>query len=595
MASRNHHTTLLTAIILLQGCSTYSATVIKYDNDAGAPGGAAGHSSTAGASAIGGAGGESTTTAGASSLAGAGGNSMTSGGGSAIGGSTSIGGTGGNTSTAAGANSIGGTSIGGMPTTGGAPNSVGGTGGGVSVTGGQTGTAIGGATATGGAAIGGTISSTDGSVTGGASAMGGSSGCTSAAQCDDGDPCDGTEACSNGKCVAGTAPCTVADTLTCSASCSASGSSAVCSYSASFTATKCATPTCAQTAISGFWDSSNVAHIAYGWNPVASSYAIHLQALNNDGTSSGAPSSYAIPSATGAVGMLSAAYQSSKVALLWSDAETVSSSSSNAARVAITDTNGTASASTLLWAKPQFAGLPYITSLGSGNWFLAFVGEIAPGHWYAATGASFTMTAGAYSPPYPYSGAGVAVVGSTTMLAGQNCTQSSNCTSLDTFSLARFSASDLTSLGPEIPLSQSAIAGAQVAMGPLFGKMAVFWNETASTGKLFRALLNEDGTFAILPTSVTSSIVPKAVVQSAAGGALLIGVLANGSTFQLEGQRLDGSLNLVSSALPLDSAASVDASDVQLHLSPDGNTVLLTYQQAGAKYRIMGSNFCSNP
>lgn len=131
-------------------------------------------------------------------------------------------------------------------------------------------------------------------------------------------------------------------------------------------------------------------------------------------------------------------------------------------------------------------------------------------------------------------------------------------------------------------------------MGPLNGKMALLWTETESPGQLFRTLINEDGTFALNVGTEASGISPRAVVQSSDGGALLIGTFAGGTPtmYQVIAQGLDANLGLLGSPLPIGDAENTDATSFETHLSSDGSQVLITYNQAGAKYRLLSTNFC---
>jgi hypothetical protein len=184
------------------------------------------------------------------------------------------------------------------------------------------------------------------------------------------------------------------------------------------------------------------------------------------------------------------------------------------------------------------------------------------------------------------------VAGNTLMLTGSDCSPiSAGCQ--PSFKLQRYSAVSLSSIGSFIPLSQN-IQGNGPAMGPVNGAMALLWTETQSPGQLFRTLIKEDGTFSLAVGTVQSAIQPKAIVESVDGGALLIGTIAGGSpvSYRVIAQRLDASLGLIGSPLPVADGETDDATGFETRLSADGSHVLVTYTQVGARYRVMSTNFC---
>ena len=173
-------------------------------------------------------------------------------------------------------------------------------------------------------------------------------------------------------------------------------------------------------------------------------------------------------------------------------------------------------------------------------------------------------------------------VGDTLMLTGASCAGVSGCTR--SFVVQRYSISSLSPTGDQIVLSQD-LQGSNPAMAGVGGNIALLWTETQSPGELFRTLINEDGTFALAIGTVQSAIQPKTIVQSADGGALLIGTIAAGSPimYQLVGQRLDANLGFLGNPIPLADSENSDATSFETHLSSDGSQVLITYRQAGAK------------
>ena len=179
------------------------------------------------------------------------------------------------------------------------------------------------------------------------------------------------------------------------------------------------------------------------------------------------------------------------------------------------------------------------------------------------------------------------------MLTGASCAGVSGCQR--SFALQRYSVGNLSTIGGQIDLSGNFQINEHPAMGPINGQMSLFWTETQSPGQLFRTLIREDGTFAHNVDTVQSAISPRAVVESLTGGSLLIGVIASGTTYQLVAQRLDSSLGLIGNPLPIAAAQSADVGDIELHPSADGSQAIITYRQAGARYRILGTNFCTSP
>jgi hypothetical protein len=198
------------------------------------------------------------------------------------------------------------------------------------------------------------------------------------------------------------------------------------------------------------------------------------------------------------------------------------------------------------------------------------------------------------SPPFDGELA-AGVLGNTLMLTGASCLGYSGCHG--SFVAQRYSVANLSPIGAQIPLSQNLENQFNTpAMGPVLGQMAILWNEAESPGQVFRTMIKADGTFAQPVSATASNIVTKALVESASGGALLIGTIASGTPtmYQLVAQRLDSTLSLVGAPLPLADPVSSDATGLELHPSSDGSQVLLTYRPAGARYRLLATSLCGN-
>ncbi len=527
----------LSTIAVICGCSSFSATInpAAIINDAGTDGGATGgNGNTAGASATGG---------GAAT------------GGFAVGGVTSSGGI----STAGGAASTGGIS----------------TAGGISSTGG---TATGGASSTAGTSSTGGKSSTAGaSSTGGSSAIAGANNTGGATAC------------------AKDADCVNPDPVNCSYTCVNPGSSGVCKPAALLTPTQCATSACDDKAISGFWDAQGKPHIAFGYTETDGTASIRMQQLNLDGSLDGAAVAYKLPAQQQEAYWLSADVQADKVALLWTGNQIFATTAAlEEVEFGFTDLTGTSTTPTVLDSTPANLQVSFLSLqvTPTGAWLaLEFTTPGSAGEWEAATGSSIAALTG-ISPPFDGQIA-AGVLGNTLMLTGASCAGVSGCQR--SFALQRYSVGNLSAIGGQIDLSQNFQANEYPAMGPVNGQMSLLWTEAQSPGQLFRTLIKEDGTFAHYVDTVQSAISPRAIVESLTGGSLLVGVIASGTpTYQLVAQRLDSSLGLIGNPLPIAAPQNVDVSNIELHSSADGSQALITYRQAGARYRILGTSLCAS-
>ncbi len=590
---RNFNATFVRAsfvtFIALTGCSSFSATIVSADAGVASGGAAAG-----GESSTGGATGSEPSTGGVNSSGGAkavGGVSAGSSGGSASTGGTQVVGT-----SLGGNNSIGGASaLGGIASSGGTNASLlGGTGainvvtGGVGITTGGVGAVstniAGTSSGTGGSALaaGGSAPSAGGTaaVTGGTAATGGSAASTG-----------GTIACSKD------ADCVNPDPINCSHTCVNPGTAGTCKPSVLTSPTRCATDDCAERAISGFW-SDGKPYIAYGFTETDGTASIRMQQLRLDGTREGEAAVYKLPAGQGEPTALSSNVKTGRVGLLW-QSELVTETGQAPIIERVVD-----------FALADSADKPTeVTNYGNNSplssrrlWLQVNASEIwvalgvlqpnAPPVWQATTGATVGSFV-AVTPTLRSGEFGFAVLGDTLMLTGADCsTADSSCD--PSFSLQRYSASSLAAIGPIVTLSSN-YNSRWPAMGVVRGSAALLWTESQSPGQVYRALLKEDATFAMPMSSAQSAILPKAVIQSADGGALLIGtVVMPGSTpmYQLVGQRLDASLDPIGNPLPLAESASEDADGFETRLSNDGKHVLLTYLQDGARYRMLATDFC---
>ena len=524
----------LTAIAAICGCSSFSATIN--------PAAIINDAGTDGGDETGGKG----NTGGASAT----------GAGTAMGGSSTVGG---GTSTGGSSTAGGGTTTGGSSTVGGG-----------TATGGS---AVGGVTSTGGNSTAGGISSTGGSSTGGASTTGGASACSKDADCVNPDP------------------------VNCSYTCVNPGSAGVCKPAALLTPTKCATAACDDKAISGFWDAQGKPHIAYGYTETDGTASIRMQQLKLDGSVDGAAVPYKLATSDTEPGLLSAAAQGSKVALLWTTSRFFTAAQRQSGTdFATTDITGISSTPAELAS--HVTGDPsgdtwlnlQVTSSGAWLALTIFNAGVAE-YWNASSGSSIA----AWSNPSPlvYEGEfAFGVVGNTLMLTGSDCASVSGCQ--HSFQLQRFSAASLAAIGSFVTISPNFQRNVSPAMGPVSGKIALLWTETQSPGALFRTLINEDGTFAMATSTVQSAISPKAIVQASDGGALLIGTIASGApaAYQLIVQELDANLNFIGNPLPVADRQSADATGIETRLSGDDTEVLVTFHQNGAKYRVLSTTFC---
>jgi len=294
--------------------------------------------------------------------------------------------------------------------------------------------------------------------------------------------------------------------------------------------------------------------------------------------------------------LLSAKAIGSKVGLLYESTVPNSQGPSlDYAEFAITDVNGAATTATNL------------STEGNGSSILWFRLDVTPlGAWLGLgmlhnPGGSFWLTTAGSNlapwsnpdPPLVEDQFSATVVDNTLMLTGGSCSSRSGCT--PTFSLQRYSATSLSSVGSMITLSQNTQTSLQktsTTMGTVGSEAALFWTEVQSPGQLYRALIKADGTFAHPVDTVQSAISPRAILQSPLSGSLLVGVITTGASYQLVGQRLDSNLGLIGNPLPIAAAQSADVTGIEVHPSPDGSQVLVTYRQAGARYRLLGTNLC---
>ncbi len=441
--------------------------------------------------------------------------------------------------------------------------------GGSSSTGGGAATA--GATSTGGNSTAGGASPTGGSSNiGGASSTGGASACTKDADCVNPDP------------------------INCSLTCVNPGSSGVCKPSALLTPTQCATTACDDKPISGFWDSQGKPHIAFAWTETDGTASIRMQQLKLDGSLDGAAVPYLLPAGQQEPVLVSANAQGSIVGLIWVSSLPISAAQdASITDFAMTDTLGKSSTpAELSNSVSEGENWLQLQVTPAGAWLaLGIYANPIVSYWTASSGSS--IAAWSSLSPLVYEGEFASgVVGNTLMLTGSDCPSVSGCQ--PTFKLQRFSVTNLSSIGSFISLSEKFQANEFPAMGPVNGQMALLWTETQSPGELFRALITEDGAFALAIGTTQSAIQPKAIVQSADGGGLLIGTIPTGSPimYQLVGQRLDANLAFVGSPIPLADSENSDATNFETYLAADGRQVLITYRQAGARYRLLATNFC---
>jgi hypothetical protein len=547
--------TIAASILALAGCSSFSATVVKANDDAGI--------STGGKPTNGGTTSSSDTSTAGNSLGGsseqsnstAAGTSSTSGGVPSVGGTSSIGGatSTGDTMAVAGATSGGGS------TAGATAASTGGTGApaGASSVGGTTSTS-------GGSSQGGTAATGTSAHTGGASA------CTKDADCTNPDPDN------------------------CSYTCVNPGATGTCKPAALKGPTQCATEACDDKPISGFWDANGKPHIAFAWTETDGTASIRMQQLKLDGTLDGAAVPYKLPADLLEPRLLSAEAQGSKVAFLWGgQQDVVNGADLDTLQFVVTDALGTSAAPVCL--DTASGGLHLmamsVTVTPAGAWLALRADGYPVYSWGGASGSSITALSDLVNSPYDHEFAS-GVQGNTLMLTGANCASVSLCK--QSFVVQRYNAANLSAIGDPITLSPN-IQSSTPAMGSIGGQIALLWTETQSPGELFRTLIKEDGTFALPVGTTQSAIQPKAVVQSVNGGAFLIGTIAVGipTTYQVVGQRLAANLGLVGSPLPLADSEDSDATNFETHISSDGNQVLVTYNQIGAKYRLLSTNSCN--
>jgi hypothetical protein len=533
------------------------------------------------------------------------GGALSTGGSTATGGASSIGGASstGAASSLGGSSAAGGGFSGGLSSAGGTSASTGASLGGAAATGGTAATtnaSLGGASAGGAAAAGGAATAAGGTsaiassatVTAGSTSVstGGANAGTGGASPATG----GASACSKAT------DCTNTDPINCSYTCENPGASGICKPAALVGPTQCITADCPVKPISGFWDADGKPHIAYGWTESDGTASIRMQQVGLDGTQVGAAVAYPLPAQQQEPDLVSANTQGSHIAFLWETVVQVPSTGVSAdygvTDFAITDGTGVRTTPTQVEQfspqSPVRTAQLWLQLTPAGSWLaLGILQPANPAFWQATIGSTIAGWSG-LSPRIFNGEFAFGVVGSTLMLTGSDCSPtSSGCQ--PSFKLQRYSAVNLSSIGSFIALSQNA-QGNWPAMGPVNGAMALLWTETESPGQLFRALIKEDGTFGLAVGTVQSAIQPKAIVESADRRALLIGTIAGGSpvSYRVVAQRLDASLGLIGSPLPVADGETDDATGFETRLSADGSQVLVTYTQVGARYRVMSTNFC---
>jgi hypothetical protein len=574
------------AIIVVTGCSSYSATIVN--QDAGTLGGnGAGTSSTGGGPPTGGT--SSASSGGASSAGGAqtvGGTQSTSastiggapaaGGGAGSGGALATSATGGTAiaTSSAGAVNTGGTSagIGGVSSAGGANPGTGGlaSSGGVPTVGGAS-TVLGGA----GASVGGASTAP-----GGSAGLGGTSATTG-----------GANACSKD------ADCVNPDPVNCSYTCVNPGAAGTCKATVLTTLTRCATDDCSERAISGFWSADGKPYIAYGFTESDGSGSIRMQQVKADGSPLGESTRYALSTKLFEPTILSAAARGEKIGFLWKGTYDVTEGADLVEiYFASTDIQGTSAPSNRLASSSTGLGVEamWLRTTPTGAWLAVWAGTSGGpvAYWSATSGSTIASWTDLDQNPVQYQLEG-GLVGDTLMLTGASCASISS-TCVQKFVLQRYSTVGLTAIGPQITLSQSTRSTSSPVMGSVQGRMAVLWTEEESPGLVFSALINEDGTLARAITSAQSAIQPKAIVESSGGGALLIGTVTVGNPvkYHLVAQRLDANLGVIRNPVPLANSEESDADNLETNISGDGAQVLVTYRQAGARYRLLNTNGC---
>ena len=327
-----------------------------------------------------------------------------------------------------------------------------------------------------------------------------------------------------------------------------------------------------------------------------------MQQVKLDGTPDGSPVAYALPAQQEEPELLSANAQGGRVAFLWKTFVKVPSEQApedyEVVDFASTDESGTHSTPAEVENygahSPVGSSELWLQVTSAGSWLaVGILHPNAPSLWEATAGS--TIAGWSALSPTIFESEAFGLLGSTLMLTGSDCTPvNSSCTA--SFKLQRYSAASLAANGPPISLSPN-IQSIKSAMGPVGDAMALLWTETQSPGQLFRASIKEDGTFAQPIGSVQSAIIPKVVVQSADGGALLIGTIVtvsgSGTVYQVVAQRLDANLNLIENPLPLADGQSEDADTFETRLSSDGKQMLTTYHQLGARFRVLNTNGCN--
>jgi hypothetical protein len=280
----------------------------------------------------------------------------------------------------------------------------------------------------------------------------------------------------------------------------------------------------------------------------------------------------------------------------------------NTTQLLVTTTTGTAATpfavnvSTTNGQVSDYAYYLFLAPSTANQWLMLHFAGTGTTHWGGYSGPVSTATTFEGLSTAPLDGyASAAGLADTVMVTGLSCTnyRTGICTAPNLY-LRRYATSDLSAIGSTTDLlgvTYANGASAPPAMTALGSAMAVLWSDINASGDISMgtALVNKDGTFKKTPTKTASTLIPKAVVPTSKGGALLVATRfdAKAATYTPVVQRLTANLELDGQSYAIGTSATSDPlTYVHAHNSADGRT-LVTYRVANNPYRrIIHTDLC---
>lgn len=374
---------------------------------------------------------------------------------------------------------------------------------------------------------------------------------------------------------------------------------------------------------SGVWDAKGNAYLVYP-TIATTPNGINLHELDEEGALVGIPNNFDMLPEVAVVDMVAAAFAGERLGLLWhgtTEEGEVPGAGFDITEFAVTDLSLATTTPIRLHARRTYDAYPddpfnlLLLPRAANEWMTVV---------YSGTGPRWRATiVDPSSPPTdeplqnglenaPYSVAprasvkgiaqGHAIIDGKLFVTGYDCewANSDICQPM-----LVFQAFDLETLMPLsdtfVTISTSSYPVVDLkqrppALAKLRDKLAVLWTQYSDAGALLlgRAVFETDGTIATQRRVEASDLIPKAIIESPAGGALLIASRVDSSGTEpvhtLVGQRLDAELDFIGEAHPL-SPAGLDPTEVQLAANSDGR-VLLTFRQQYAQHRIIHADLC---